>query len=57
VCADISSPETKRREIEGLLDAMRAHSLKKGLIITDHEEETLKLRGGTLTLIPAWKWP
>jgi hypothetical protein len=56
VCADISSPETKRREIEGLLDAMRAHSLKKGLIITDHEEETLKLPAGTLTLIPAWKW-
>jgi predicted AAA+ superfamily ATPase len=48
--------KTKRREIDGLLDAMNAYNLPSGLIITDDTEEEIIYNDKKITIIPAWKW-
>ena len=50
------SEETKNREIAGLLEAMELHKLKKGLILTEAEEDEIILRQKTITVMPVWKW-
>ncbi|MFH1212089.1 MAG: ATP-binding protein [Candidatus Woesearchaeota archaeon] len=54
VCADISNPLTKKREIEGLLHAMSKYKLKKGLILTMEQEEVIKNKG--VVIKPVWEW-
>ncbi len=54
VCLDISNPETRKREIEGLLSAMAKYKLKEGLILTMEHEETVKAKN--ITIKPVWKW-
>jgi predicted AAA+ superfamily ATPase len=54
VCLDISNPETKKREIEGLQGAMTKYKLKEGLILTMEHEETIKAKN--ITIKPVWKW-
>ncbi len=54
VCADISSPETKRRELEGLQQAMAKYRLKEGLILTMEHTEILKDKN--ITIKPVWTW-
>lgn len=52
VCFDLSDPNSRKREIEGLLEAMRRYGLKKGLILTWDEEESMD----NIEVKPAWKW-
>jgi len=56
VCHTLDSPETRTREVGGLVEAMTTYQLKEGLILTNYQEETLKLPNGTIHLMPAWKW-
>lgn len=46
------TPENRKREINGVKEAMKTHNLKKGLIITEIQEETI----GNIKIVPAWKW-
>lgn len=55
VCYELSE-ENKEREINGLLEAMKEFKLKKGIIITYSQEDTLKIKDRIIKLIPAWKW-
>ena len=48
--------KTRKREIDGLIDAMNAYKLQSGLIITDDTEEEIKEKGKIITITPAWKW-
>ena len=48
--------KTRKREIDGLIDAMNAYNLQSGLIITDDTEEDIVENGKKITIIPAWKW-
>ena len=48
--------KTRKREIDGLLDAMNAYKLQSGLIITDDAEEEIIENDKKITIIPAWKW-
>ncbi len=54
VCLDISNPETKKREIEGLQNAMIKYKLREGIILTMEHEETIKAK--KITIVPVWKW-
>ncbi|HIH38675.1 ATP-binding protein [Candidatus Woesearchaeota archaeon] len=54
VCLDLSNPETRKREIEGLQNAMSKYKLKQGLILTMEQEETIKAKG--ISIKPVWKW-
>lgn len=46
----------EKRELGGLLEAMEKFKLKKGLIITENQEEERKIAGEKISIIPAWKW-
>ena len=48
--------KTRKREIDGLVDAMNTYKLSSGLIITDDMEEEFTENNNKITIIPAWKW-
>jgi len=52
----ILDKNNEKRELEGLLEAMEKFGLKKGLIITEDQEEERKIKGKKIKIIPAWKW-
>jgi predicted AAA+ superfamily ATPase len=56
VCVVFETGQTKKREIEGLLEAMNTYSLNAGKIITMDTEEKLTVGDKTINIIPAWKW-
>ena len=56
VCHVFSSEKVKQREINGLLEAMNAYNLQKGLIITDDTEEEITNDNKKISILPAWKW-
>lgn len=56
VCYIFSSEKTKKREIDGLLDALNTYNLQSGLIITDDTEDEFVIENKTIKIIPAWKW-
>lgn len=51
-----SSASTRKREINGLIEAMEYFSINNGLIITSDMEEEVKVDNKTIKLIPLWKW-
>ena len=52
----IQNDTTRKRELYGLLDALSTYGLTEGLILTDEEEDTIKEKGYTIHIKPAWKW-
>ena len=56
VSYDIHQPETRRREIEGLLEAALATGCRHLLILTMEEEEELTEQGYAIRVLPVWKW-
>jgi uncharacterized protein len=56
VCWSVYNPETKAREIAGLSDALNSYGLIKGTILTDSEEDNLKVNGFEIEIKPVWKW-
>ena len=56
VSYDIHDLETRRREIEGLLEAALATGCRKLLILTMEEEEEFVEQGHTIQVLPVWKW-
>lgn len=60
VCVALESPETKKREIQGLVDAMQTYRLKQGLLLTYIEEGVEFIveneQRFQIEIIPVWKW-
>jgi predicted AAA+ superfamily ATPase len=60
VTLTLQDPDTKQREMAGLLEAMTVSGLKEGWILTDNEEgeETIIEDGITyqIIILPVWKW-
>jgi len=48
--------KTREREIKSLLTAMNELSILKGLILTDDEEENIKIEQKTIIVKPVYKW-
>lgn len=59
-CSELYDPETKEREILGLVEAMARFSLANGLIVTENEEynEIREIEGKkySISIKPIWKW-
>ena len=53
---DERSRETRKREIDGLVDAAEALGCEDLTIVTHDEEATLAERGHRIEVVPAWKW-
>ncbi len=56
VCYEIESPETREREIKGLIEAMKRLSLKAGTVVTSEQKELIKTEAGEINVIPLWQW-
>jgi len=56
VSLKLDNPITKKREIEGLLDAMDKYSLNDGVILTLEDEEIIEYTGKKIYVKPVWKW-
>ncbi|MFO7535468.1 MAG: ATP-binding protein [Kiritimatiellia bacterium] len=46
----------RERELNGLADAMSAHRLSSGLVLTYDQDEELTYKGHKVTVTPVWKW-
>ena len=53
---DLSDSETRKREVDGLLEASSMTGCKDLTIITAEEEDSLQVNGLTIKIHPAWKW-
>jgi uncharacterized protein len=56
VTLSLKDIDVKKREIKGLMDAMMTYKLKEGLIITENEKETIKLKNKTIYVKPMYEW-
>ena len=57
VAVSLKNPETRKREEEGLLAAMKVFGLREGIIITlDETEENEFSDGGVIHVIPFYRW-
>jgi len=56
VCYSLSDAETRKREINALMQISKRGSIKKYTIITKDEEEDFSEGEIEITAIPVWKW-
>ena len=56
VSLDLSKTETKKRELNGLMDALNKYKLKEGTILTEDEEDEITIEKKKIKIIPVWKW-
>ena len=47
---------TRKREVNGLLDAAEALDCENLTIVTHDEEAIIESRGHCIRVVPAWKW-
>jgi predicted AAA+ superfamily ATPase len=55
-CVDMSAPKARSRELGSLGLAMRELGLDRGTVVTLSEEGTERVEGGTIDIVPAWRW-
>jgi uncharacterized protein len=55
VCYNLSE-ENKKREINGLIEAMTEFNLNEGLILTYEQEDEIIVENKKILVKPAWKW-
>ena len=56
VCLILDNVVTKKREVDGLIEALKEYQLKEGLILTLDKEEDLIVEGKKIIIKPVWKW-
>jgi len=56
VCADLSAPATRTRELRALEEAMGEQGMAEAFVITLREQDTLELAAGRVQVVPAWRW-
>jgi uncharacterized protein len=49
-------PQTRKREMAALAEAMAELGLSTGTIVTRNESEKIDLPGGTIEVVPAWRF-
>ena len=56
VSRTLQDDKTKKRELDGLLEAIKTYGLKEGTILTEDEEETIEVEEYYVYVKPVWKW-
>ena len=56
VCADMSAPSTREREVAALVDAMNETGLSESTIVTMHYGDEIATGSGVIHVVPAWAW-
>jgi len=55
VCYDLND-ENKKREFDGIVEALKEFKLSGGLVLTYNQEDELRIDGKRVLLKPVWKW-
>ncbi len=56
VCSNLSDPETKEREVNGLVAGMKNFKMKEGTIITSDVFDEEVVDGKRIMYVPLWYW-
>lgn len=56
VSTDLTDPKTRKREIDGLLEAMSEFGLSEGYILTKEESDIVTVDGKEIHFLPVWHW-
>ena len=56
VTLSLQDDATRKREIRGLLEAMKAHNLDEGIIISENKSDMLMMGDKTIRIEPIYKW-
>jgi uncharacterized protein len=56
VTTSLSDPDVRNREIEGLMEAMKAYQLQEGIILTENEQDKIRINEVVIFVMPIWKW-
>jgi len=56
VCETLADPQTRKRELRALEEAMAELGQREAVIVTRGEEELLQLPAGTIRIMPAWRF-
>ena len=56
VCESMADPQTRKREMTALSEAMAELGLKTGTIVTRGEDERTDVAAGTIDVSPAWRF-
>jgi uncharacterized protein len=55
-CESLAAPQTRKREVAALSEAMAELRLTAGTIVTRNEAERIRTDAGTIDVIPAWRF-
>ena len=55
-CESLANPDTRKREIVALVEAMGELGLNNATIVTRNESEEVKVGGGVIDVVPAWRF-
>jgi len=56
VCESLSDPQTRKREVAALAEAMAELKLASGIIVTRGEEGQIEVAAGKIAIVPAWRF-
>jgi predicted AAA+ superfamily ATPase len=56
VCESLAEPQTRKREVAALSEAMTELELKSGTIVTKGVDERIETDGGTIEVVPMWRF-
>jgi len=56
VCESLAEPQTRKREVSALSDAMRELGCKAGTIVTRKDDERIDSDAGTIAAVPVWRY-
>lgn len=56
VCETLADPQTRKREVRALEEAMAELGQREAVIVTREEEEMLTFPSGTIRIMPAWRF-
>ena len=56
VCESMAEPQTRKREVGVLSEAMAELNLGIGIIVTRNEDERIGAGSGTIEVVPAWRF-
>jgi len=56
VCWSIMDEQTKKREVDGLMEALILYGLSEGIVLTGDDEFVLDVDNHKINVKPVWKW-
>jgi len=56
VCESMAEPQTRKREVTALSEAMAEHGLTSGILVTRNEADEIEVDAGKIEIVPVWRF-